>query len=220
MYLSAHRTAYFYYFLCSFTPVLDSPLVGTVGSGLLSSRESTYYPLLPIVGATLFALASYFQHVQHRILADLRSTAATVATTKGSSSSGHDEGKSSSSSSASRKYAIPFGSLFRFVSMPHYLCEILLYAGLCIFSGFKLSQMYEHNNSSSAQFAHTLEQMEEHSFADALLCLLCCSLLPSSLILVWVCSNLSITAVRSHKWYQKQFPNYPRNRTAIIPWLL
>jgi hypothetical protein len=75
-----------------------------------------------------------------------------------------DEGKSSSSSSssASRKYAIPFGSLFRFVSMPHYLCEILLYTGLCIFSGFKLSQMYEHNSSSSAQLhTHPLERMEE-----------------------------------------------------------
>jgi 3-oxo-5-alpha-steroid 4-dehydrogenase 1 len=48
--------------------------------------------------------------------------------------------------------------------------------------------------------------------------LACLSLL--SLICMWVYSNLCITAVRSHKWYKQEFPNYPTNRKAVIPFLL
>ena len=42
--------------------------------------------------------------------------------------------------SKAARYSIPYGFLFRFVSMPHYLCEMIEYTGLWMFSGFKMSQ--------------------------------------------------------------------------------
>lgn len=120
----------FYYFLCVVTPVIDSPLVdGTVSQAFL---------LLPAlrtpcvaVGILLFAFGWYHQHVAHRILADLRvgtRTPSSGVTGVGSSASGAD------------RYSIPFGSLFAYVSMPHYLCEMIEYTALWIVAGMKLSQ--------------------------------------------------------------------------------
>jgi hypothetical protein len=110
-----------YYLLCSLTPVLDSPLVGAPASGWINSPDSALFPWVPILGAVLFATGFYLQNVHHYILACLRSN-------------DNSDGKDKS------RYSIPHGYLFRFVSMPHYLCEMMEYLGLAMFSGFRFSQ--------------------------------------------------------------------------------
>ncbi|XP_017098013.2 polyprenal reductase [Drosophila bipectinata] len=40
------------------------------------------------------------------------------------------------------------------------------------------------------------------------------------LIFLWVASNQTINALLTHRWYQETFRDYPRNRRAIIPFLL
>lgn len=40
------------------------------------------------------------------------------------------------------------------------------------------------------------------------------------LILLWVTINLCITGYRSHKWYIHTFSDYPKNRYAVIPYIL
>jgi len=39
------------------------------------------------------------------------------------------------------------------------------------------------------------------------------------LVLVFVASNLCITATRTHKWYQRKFSEYPLQRKCLIPFL-
>ncbi|KAH8333512.1 polyprenal reductase [Drosophila kikkawai] len=40
------------------------------------------------------------------------------------------------------------------------------------------------------------------------------------LIFLWVASNQTINALLTHKWYRETFRDYPKNRRAIIPFLL
>ncbi|KAH8281467.1 hypothetical protein KR054_000827 [Drosophila jambulina] len=40
------------------------------------------------------------------------------------------------------------------------------------------------------------------------------------LIFLWVASNQTINALLTHKWYKETFREYPKNRRAIIPFLL
>ena len=37
--------------------------------------------------------------------------------------------------------------------------------------------------------------------------------------LIWTMANLIPRAVEHHRWYQQQFPDYPKNRKAIIPYV-
>jgi len=78
-------------------------------------------------------------------------------------------------------HSIPNGSLFNYVSCPHYLCEVIIYT--CFM--FLLGQ------------AH----------------------LTGILVWFWVLTNQIIAATMSHNWYKKKFKEYPRNRSAIIPFI-
>ena len=77
-------------------------------------------------------------------------------------------------------YQIPNGGLFRYVSCPNYLGEIITWLGF---------------------FVVTLS-------------------LPALSFLVWTMVNLIPRALDNHKWYKKEFENYPENRKAVIPFLL
>jgi hypothetical protein len=35
----------------------------------------------------------------------------------------------------------------------------------------------------------------------------------------WTVANLLPRAISNHKWYKKEFPEYPSERKAIIPYL-
>ncbi len=38
--------------------------------------------------------------------------------------------------------------------------------------------------------------------------------------LVWTIANLAPRAFRTHRWYHQQFPDYPRERKAILPFIV
>ncbi|KAK9789771.1 hypothetical protein WJX73_009613 [Symbiochloris irregularis] len=80
------------------------------------------------------------------------------------------------------KYSLPTGGAFALVSCPHYLGEIVIYAGLLMSYG-------------------------RHSELPWL-------------IFLWVTANLILAAVPMHHWYQEHFRNYPKQRRAIIPFVL
>ena len=44
--------------------------------------------------------------------------------------------------------------------------------------------------------------------------------LPALAFLVWTMVNLIPRALDHHKWYRKEFPDYPVNRKAVFPFLL
>lgn len=74
-------------------------------------------------------------------------------------------------------YKIPRGGLYRWVSAPNYLAEILEW------SGFALA-------------AWTL---------------------PALAFAVFTFANLAPRAWAHHRWYQRTFPDYPRERRALVP---
>jgi 3-oxo-5-alpha-steroid 4-dehydrogenase 1 len=77
-------------------------------------------------------------------------------------------------------YKIPYGGLFRYVSCPNFLGEILEWSGFAIL----------------------------------------CWGLPALSFFIWTIVNLVPRAIDHHKWYKKNFIDYPQERKAIIPFIL
>jgi len=44
--------------------------------------------------------------------------------------------------------------------------------------------------------------------------------LPALAFFIWTVANLVPRALAHHKWYQGKFPNYPKTRKAVIPFIL
>jgi 3-oxo-5-alpha-steroid 4-dehydrogenase 1 len=43
--------------------------------------------------------------------------------------------------------------------------------------------------------------------------------LPALAFLVWTCANLIPRAAANHRWYRRQFPDYPARRRRLVPFL-
>lgn len=78
------------------------------------------------------------------------------------------------------EYQIPYGGLFKVVSCPNFLGEIIEWAGFAIMAWC----------------------------------------LPSFSFFLWTFVNLVPRAIDHHKWYKQTFPDYPKERKAVIPGLL
>jgi protein-S-isoprenylcysteine O-methyltransferase Ste14 len=76
-------------------------------------------------------------------------------------------------------YKIPSAGMFRFVSCPNYLGEMMIWVGWAM-----------------ATWA-----------------------LPGLAFALWTTANLVPRARMHHTWYKETFPQYPRDRKALIPWL-
>lgn len=77
-------------------------------------------------------------------------------------------------------YFIPRKGMFRYVSCPNFLGEILEWTGFAIMTWS----------------------------------------LPGLTFAIWTAANLIPRALHHHKWYRKEFKDYPRKRKAIIPGIL
>ena len=49
---------------------------------------------------------------------------------------------------------------------------------------------------------------------------LMCWNLPAVSFLVWTCANLIPRAISHHQWYKEKFEDYPKDRKAVIPFIL
>ena len=77
-------------------------------------------------------------------------------------------------------YRIPFGGLFKFVSCPNHLGEIVEWLG----------------------YAVMIWALPAWSFA------------------IWTAANLIPRTLSHHRWYKEHFDDYPKNRKAVIPYLI
>lgn len=82
--------------------------------------------------------------------------------------------------SVGKSYKIPYGGLFKYVSCPNFLGEIITWAGFFVLTAS----------------------------------------LPALSFFLWAIVNLVPRALDHHRWYRKEFDDYPTNRKAIIPGLL
>ena len=78
------------------------------------------------VGTALFVMGNIHQNRYHRYLAAIRGPGGD-ALQAGSKAAG--------AKAASRAYGVPRGGWFEAVSCPHYLAEVMLYAGLVVAAG-------------------------------------------------------------------------------------
>jgi len=74
-------------------------------------------------------------------------------------------------------YKIPKGFMFKYVSCPNLLGEIIEWIGFAILT----------MNPAAMSFA------------------------------IWTIANLLPRAIAHHRWYKNQFPDYPKERAAVIP---
>jgi len=77
-------------------------------------------------------------------------------------------------------YKIPYGWLYKWVSCPNFLGEIIIWLGWAIM----------------------LKSIIGFGF------------------FAWTIANLIPRAMSTHKWYLNKFPDYPKDRKAIIPYIL
>lgn len=77
-------------------------------------------------------------------------------------------------------YKIPYGGLFKYVSCPNLLGEIIQWFGFAVLTWS----------------------------------------LPGLAFFVWTFANLVPRAISHHKWYLSHFENYPKERKAVIPFIL
>lgn len=116
---------------------------------------SWFYSPQFIIGCSLFLFGSYINNQSDTILINLRKESETG-------------------------YKIPYSGLFKYVSCPNHLGEIIEWFGFAILT-WSLAGL---------------------SFA------------------LWTFANLLPRAIAHHKWYQKRFTDYPKNRKALFPFIL
>mmetsp|Transcript_18790 Transcript_18790/g.35797 ORF Transcript_18790/g.35797 Transcript_18790/m.35797 type:complete len:201 (-) Transcript_18790:274-876(-) len=94
-------------------------------------------------------------------------------------------------------YHVPRGDWFDSISCAHYTAEVVLYVGL-VMAAYPSSPNYSHDSPVLCRSA---------------------SYLP---LAVWlaVVANLGFSASLVHRWYIDNFPEYPKQRNAFIPWVI
>ena len=158
-----------------------------------------------IIGVILCLFAQMQQYRHHMILAEIRLRR-------------NEEKKLEPGSAATKsvqKYHIPRGGLFQYVSCPHYLAEILIYTSFLLLlrdidSRSLLLLPAEWNCGPSLLLC-------ESTWWQALNSL---KVWKAGALLLWVTTNLSVSAWNSHSWYLDTFQeSYPENRKALIPFV-
>ena len=76
-------------------------------------------------------------------------------------------------------YQIPGTGLFKLVSSPNLLAEIIEWGGFALLTWS----------------------------------------LPALTFFIWTCANLIPRAIANHRWYKKEFPDYPSERKKLIPYI-
>lgn len=99
-------------------------------------------------------------------------------------------------------YSIPSGRFFHFISCPHYFFEILIYISL-IYS-LRCNSTCDYEISSPYRF-FSISNISHYKHIA---------------LLLWVITNLFISAARNHDWYISKFGNtYPTHRKRLIPYV-
>jgi 3-oxo-5-alpha-steroid 4-dehydrogenase 1 len=158
----------------------------------------TFYVLL-----VMWAIAFIGNIAHDEVLYEIRRKAKTQSTEK---RSGKD--KVNVVLSANREYyGVPYGLLYKYISFPNYLCELLEWSAFAVAAAPlpPLSKVLE--SLSALSLDSILHADIPPEFAHPYLFLIG-TLLP-----------MVPRAYRAHRWYHKTFPSYPKERKAIVPFI-
>lgn len=95
-----------------------------------------------------------------------------------------------------KEYKIPYGGFFEYVSCANY-CKLI----------------FSHINQSNDDFPIVGEIVEWTGFA------LACNSLPAYAFMIYTFCNIGPRGYKHHLWYLQKFEDYPKNRTAVIPFI-
>jgi len=105
----------------------------------------------------------------------------------------------------SETYSIPTGGWFEYISCPHYFSEIMIYVIFAILMHGNTTDLTEEWNSTQTLFGDAITTLH---------------LYKNWTLLLWVTTNLSISANRNHQWYINNFrETYPQHRKRLIPFV-
>jgi len=155
-----------------------------------------------LCAAILCLVAQYEQYNHHGILANLRR--------------GMKKKKSHDNQNGDY-YQIPLERGFQLISCPHYLAEIMIYVAF-----FTLLQhgRGENNQDHILFFSNNAwgSSITKHIILEHLLSL---RDLRPTILLLWVSSNLIVSALNTHEWYIRNCQEYKASkRKAVIPFVL
>ncbi|RPD57741.1 hypothetical protein L226DRAFT_615174 [Lentinus tigrinus ALCF2SS1-7] len=105
-----------------------------------------------------------------------------------------DDNNGKDKKSRGEHYAVPHGALYRFISYPNYFCEWAEWLG------FALAAAPAPSFVSVAAFTASVTPPWIFFFNE-----------------IWA---MLPRAYRGHKWYHNRFPDYPKERKAVIPFVL
>ncbi|KAI0653511.1 3-oxo-5-alpha-steroid 4-dehydrogenase-domain-containing protein [Cubamyces menziesii] len=149
-------------------------------------------------GVALWALGLVGNVVHDEILLNIRRKAKAKGKGKAHESNGgakdDDDNNGKAKRNAQEHYAIPHGLLYRFISYPNYFCEWMEWLG------FALAASPAPSCTSFAAFLATVSPPWLFVFSEFFL--------------------MFPRAWKGHKWYHSRFPDYPKERKAVIPFLL
>jgi hypothetical protein len=184
-------------------------------------------------GIALNIYAQYQQYVHHCILANCRT--ARNRKKREQNEWNQDTNRKGAEYISSSIYTVPEGNWFMYVSCPHYLAEIMIYLsfvillhGSVMITGLPPNimavgvpdNMYYICDQRSLIF-HELSRIldNEARWYSVLNICLDISSWKHVVLAVWVTVNLAVSARSSHAWYQSNFLDYPRNRSALFPFI-
>ncbi|KAF8583817.1 hypothetical protein K439DRAFT_1653370 [Ramaria rubella] len=192
----------------AFLAALATPSVDSGAGAFLTREERTVvanWKFWAGVGMWAVGLASNIWHDE--ILLDIRRSTKRVQSVFGR------EEKTKERSESQPRYAIPYGGLYSLISYPNYASEWFEWLGFAIATSVLTDQLAAtHLVFPFASDRLGLGAISEIRFVQRLT--------PPWLFLLSEVFLMFPRAWNGHKWYHKTFPDYPRERKAIVPFLL
>jgi 3-oxo-5-alpha-steroid 4-dehydrogenase 1 len=108
-------------------------------------------------------------------------------------------------------YAIPHGYLYKYISYPNYFCEWVEWAGFALAASPFPFCFSSAGPAVSAAFPGVVSVLPKWSL--------------TSLTSPWLFFYMEVflmlpRAVKGHAWYHDKFPDYPKERKVVVPFLL
>ncbi|KAI0368971.1 hypothetical protein BV20DRAFT_997545 [Pilatotrama ljubarskyi] len=145
-------------------------------------------------GVGLWAAGLVGNIVHDEILLNIRRKAKAKGKAKDESADGkQDDDNNGKTKSKQEHYAVPHGLLYRYISYPNYFCEWIEWLG------FALAASPLPSLASSSAFLNTVSPPWLFFLSEVFL------MLPRA----W----------KGHKWYHTRFPDYPKERKAVVPFV-
>lgn len=203
MHVAGYLLGLFHYLILPFVFVSVPDCDGVLSDETSTDEQHFIFRPQAIIWVVLCLYAQMQQYRHHQLLAKVRQR-------------GYEQRKKravpgSAATESIHKYHIPRGGLFQYISCPHYLAEILIYASLLLLRSTDSRSLLPVECADGPSLFLIEPRREALDSLKAW---------KAESLLLWVTTNLSVSAWNCHLWYQNTFQDsYPHHRKALIPFV-